>query len=196
MNRTWTVPCLVFALALFASACHLELEATGGEGGNNLHAAAPAEPLPATIAPYDAEDVAETPVPEPGECGSPMGRAQTELTNRERDAMGLPALRCHDGLTFVAIGHSEDMAERGFFDHINPDGEQPWDRMNGAGVTGWKAAGENIAAGYPTAAAVTDGWMNSPGHRANIMNPEFNCVGVGVYEHQGRLYWTQLFAKF
>ena len=93
------------------------------------------------------------------------------------------ALRC------AARAHSKDMADRDFFDHTNPDGELPWDRMDKAGYA-WRAAGENIAWGSPTPASVMDGWMNSDGHCANIMAAGFTEIGVGYYTGN---YWTQVF---
>ncbi len=87
--------------------------------------------------------------------------------------------------------HSMDMAVRGFFDHTNPDGESPWDRVDKTDYTGF-ASGENIAAGYPDPEAVMQGWMDSPGHCSNIMNPDNNELGVGYYEGN---YWTQVMGQ-
>lgn len=99
-----------------------------------------------------------------------------------------PALRC------AARLHSKDMADRNFFNHTNPDGESPWDRMGKAGYGQYTNAGENIAAGSPTAAGTMDQWMGSDGHCANIMNPDFEHIGVGYYPggQYGHL-WTQVF---
>lgn len=100
-----------------------------------------------------------------------------------------PALRC------AARVHSKDMADRNFFDHTNPSGESPFDRMGMAGYN-FSTAGENIAAGNPTAAATMDQWMNSDGHCGNIMNPDFTEIGVGYYPggQYGHL-WTQVFGR-
>ncbi|WAS92757.1 CAP domain-containing protein [Nannocystis punicea] len=99
-----------------------------------------------------------------------------------------PALRC------AARMHSKDMNDRNFFDHTNPDGEPPWDRMGKAGYGNYSNAGENIAGGSPDAAGTMDQWMNSDGHCANIMNPAFEHIGVGYYPggQWGHL-WTQVF---
>ncbi|MCY0991464.1 CAP domain-containing protein [Nannocystis sp. ILAH1] len=99
-----------------------------------------------------------------------------------------PALRC------AARMHSKDMNDRAFFDHTNPDGEPPWDRMGKAGYGNYSNAGENIAGGSPDAAGTMDQWMNSAGHCANIMNPDFEHIGVGYYPggEWGHL-WTQVF---
>lgn len=98
-------------------------------------------------------------------------------------------LRC------AARVHSLDMAMRGFFDHVNPEGEDPFVRMERAGYS-FQAAGENIAAGQTTPQEVVDGWLQSPGHCSNIMSPDFTEIGVGyVFAPQGQLphYWTQTF---
>ncbi len=100
-----------------------------------------------------------------------------------------PALRC------AARVHSKDMADRGFFDHKNPDGQDPFVRMELAGYT-YVTAGENIAAGQMSPAEVMQSWMDSPGHCSNIMNPNFTEIGVGTFEDQGgpyRYLWTQTF---
>lgn len=96
----------------------------------------------------------------------------------------------HDLLDCVARAHSLDMHQRDYFDHTNPDGEQPWDRMEDAGYR-YAMAGENIAEGSSTADAVMEQWMSSPGHCANIMAPEFVHIGIGFHA-DGRL-WTQVF---
>lgn len=98
-----------------------------------------------------------------------------------------PALRC------AARVHSKDMADRQFFDHTNPSGESPWDRFEKAGYS-YSRAGENIAGGSSTAAGTMSQWMNSDGHCANIMNPNFEEIGVGYYPGgpYGHL-WTQTF---
>ena len=97
------------------------------------------------------------------------------------------ALRC------AARMHSADMAKRNFFDHTNPDGLAPWDRMTAAGYA-WSTAGENIAAGSPDAQGTMDQWMGSDGHCANIMSPAFKDIGVG-YSPGGQYghLWTQVF---
>ncbi len=99
------------------------------------------------------------------------------------------ALTMNGALRCAARVHSKDMFDRSFFDHENPDGELPWDRMTRAGYT-WRAAGENIAQGYPTAADVMSGWMSSDGHCSNIMSPDFDEIGVGLYDGAT---WTQNF---
>jgi uncharacterized protein YkwD len=100
------------------------------------------------------------------------------------------------GLRCAARVHSADMAQRGFFDHVNPDGEDPFDRMERTGFR-FSLAGENIAAGQRSPEEVMAGWMASPGHCANIMEPGFTHFGVGLYVDANSdlgLFWTQTFA--
>ncbi len=93
-------------------------------------------------------------------------------------------------LADIAQAHSEDMSQRNYFDHVNPDGDGPGERIE-ASTYEWSTWGENIASGYRTPEDVVEGWMNSDGHCANIMNPAFTEIGVG-YEPIGS-YWTQVF---
>ncbi|MBD0842914.1 MULTISPECIES: CAP domain-containing protein [unclassified Streptomyces] len=116
-----------------------------------------------------------------------------QLTNRERARAGLPPLAVDPALTAAAQAHSADMVARAFYSHTSPDGSQPWDRAAAAGADR-RSIGENIACGQRSAAEVVEGWMNSPGHRANILKPDFTHMGVG-FAGGGRAgtYWTQVF---
>ncbi|MEV7246388.1 CAP domain-containing protein [Streptomyces sp. NPDC093248] len=114
-----------------------------------------------------------------------------KLVNEERAKVGCSALSANSSLTSLAEAFSDDMAARGFFDHTDPDGASPWDRAAKAGIT--DLGGENIARGQADAAAVMDAWMNSPGHRANILNCDFKTLGVGVHMGSGGPWWTQDF---
>ncbi|MET7273797.1 CAP domain-containing protein [Streptomyces flaveolus] len=115
------------------------------------------------------------------------------LTNRERVRAGLPELAADPRLTAAAQAHSADMVARDFYAHTDPDGGRPWDRAAAAGATR-RTVGENIACGQRSPADVVEGWMNSPGHRANILEGDFTHIGVGL-AGGGRagMYWTQLF---
>lgn len=122
-----------------------------------------------------------------------------ELSNQARQANGcnIP-LTNHALLNLAAQRHSEDMIERDYFEHTSPDGKDPGDRITATGYV-WSTYGENIAAGYATPAEVMGGWMNSPGHRANILNCDFREIGIGYAVRQsnaGRAepFWTQVFA--
>ncbi|MFF4755979.1 CAP domain-containing protein [Streptomyces sp. NPDC002514] len=116
-----------------------------------------------------------------------------ELTNRERRRARLTPLAVDPQLTAAAQAHSADMVARDFYSHTSPEGSQPWDRAAAAGSRR-RTIGENIACGQRSAAEVVTGWMNSPGHRANILKPDFTHIGVG-FAGGGRTgtYWTQLF---
>ncbi|MFE9451141.1 CAP domain-containing protein [Streptomyces sp. NPDC006739] len=114
-----------------------------------------------------------------------------KLVNEQRAKVGCSALSANSSLTSLAESFSDDMAARGFFDHTDPDGHTPWDRAAKAGIT--DLGGENIARGQADAAAVMDAWMNSPGHRANILNCDFKTLGVGVHFGSGGPWWTQDF---
>ncbi|MEU8762384.1 CAP domain-containing protein [Streptomyces sp. NPDC048659] len=113
------------------------------------------------------------------------------LVNAERAKAGCGPLTSNATLVKAAQGHSDDMAARDFFDHTNPDGAGPGDRVTAAGYP-WTTYGENIAMGQSTPAQVMESWMNSPGHRANILNCDFKEIGVGVHDAGGP-YWTQVF---
>ena len=112
------------------------------------------------------------------------------LLNAHRADVGCSALVWNGAVAEVAQAHSVDMATRSFFSHTNPDGKSPFDRLSEAGVA-FSSAGENIAHGYPTAAAVLAGWLDSPGHRANIENCALTQHGVGL--HAAR--WTHVFIR-
>ncbi|MES5820066.1 CAP domain-containing protein [Streptomyces sp. RG80] len=116
-----------------------------------------------------------------------------DLTNRERTRHGLSPLTVDPILATAAQAHSADMIARAFYSHTSPDGSQPWDRAAAAG-SGRRSIGENIACGQRSPAEVVEGWMNSPGHRANILKPAFTHIGIGFAGGgSAGTYWTQLF---
>lgn len=114
------------------------------------------------------------------------------LVNKERAAAGCGALTEDAQLTDAAQRHSDDMAARNFFEHTNPDGAGPGERVTDAGYR-WSAYGENIARGQQTPQSVMESWMNSPGHRANILNCSFKNIGIGIHKASGGPWWTQDF---
>ncbi|MFD5231065.1 CAP domain-containing protein [Streptomyces qaidamensis] len=125
-------------------------------------------------------------------AGESAAAAQVlSLVNEERAKVGCSPVAANSALTGLAQSYSEDMAARGFFDHTDPDGRTPWDRAEKAGIS--NLGGENIARGQADAAAVMDAWMNSPGHRANILNCDFKTLGVGAEFGSGGPWWTQNF---
>ncbi|MBQ9070029.1 MAG: SafA/ExsA family spore coat assembly protein [Clostridia bacterium] len=112
------------------------------------------------------------------------------LVNEERAKNGLSPLTYDWELSRVARYKSEDMQKNKYFSHTSPTYGSPFNMIKNFGIS-FKSAGENIAKGYKTPKAVVDGWMNSPGHRANILNKSFTHIGVG-YTELGN-YWTQMF---
>ncbi|MBK5425758.1 CAP domain-containing protein [Bacillus sp. TH30] len=113
-----------------------------------------------------------------------------ELTNAERKKQGLSALQIDTELSKVARIKSEDMQKNNYFDHNSPTYGSPFDMMKKFGIS-YKSAGENIAQGQRTPEEVVQAWMNSAGHRANILNSGFTHIGVGYVESGN--YWTQQF---
>lgn len=111
-----------------------------------------------------------------------------DLTNQQRAQSGLAPLSLNLTLNDVAEKHSQDMATNNYFSHQGRDGSQPWDRIRAGGYNYSKAA-ENIAFGQPSPQDVVTAWMNSPGHRQNILDPNLKEIGVGYYNG----YWTQDF---
>jgi uncharacterized protein YkwD len=103
-----------------------------------------------------------------------------QMVNEERTKAGLKPLRADPEMARVARNHSQDMFKRGYFAHENPDGQDPFDRMRASNVQ-FRAAGENLALAQTLEIAHTN-LMNSPGHRANILNPSFGRLGIGVLD--------------
>ena len=112
------------------------------------------------------------------------------LVNEVRRENGLKALTANWELSRVARYKSQDMLNKGYFSHTSPTYGTPFQMIKAFGLS-FRTAGENIARGYPTPQAVVNGWMNSSGHRANILNASYTQIGVG-YVAQGN-YWTQMF---
>ncbi|HEX6178213.1 MAG TPA: CAP domain-containing protein [Thermoanaerobaculia bacterium] len=106
-------------------------------------------------------------------------QALVDAMNRQRAAYGLGPLRLNDSLSLAATDRVADMFEQRYFDHVAPDGTQPFVWMQRRGYD-YRTAGENLAVGYTTADRVVSGWMNSPGHRANILGRSFDEIGIAV----------------
>ncbi|WP_157987479.1 CAP domain-containing protein [Jiangella endophytica] len=145
----------------------------------------PAEPEPTNVGTQPPPDE-----PDP-EGMSEREQEVVELTNEVRADEGCGPLRADDRLYEAAAEHSQDMAERDYFDHETPEGVGPGERAERAGYDSW--GGENIAWGYQSAEDVVEGWMDSPGHRANILNCDFEAIGVGAADSSRGPYWTQTF---
>ncbi|NMA24065.1 MAG: serine protease [Clostridiales bacterium] len=112
------------------------------------------------------------------------------LVNQARRQNGLKELTLSPELSNVARIKANDMATNRYFSHTSPTYGSPFDMMKQFGIS-YRTAGENIAMGQTTAQQVFNGWMNSEGHRANILNPNFSQIGVG-YTANGH-YWVQMF---
>ncbi|MFJ8362814.1 CAP domain-containing protein [Streptomyces sp. NPDC093984] len=147
----------------------------------------------ATAAP-PSEQRTKKPVTIPHQKVTSEAAAEAEvlrLVNQERAKVGCSPVTPNGPLRKLAEAFSEDMAARNFFDHTDPDGKDPWQRAAVLGIT--DLGGENIARGQATPQDVMDAWMNSPGHRANILNCDFTTLGVGVHFGSGGPWWTQDF---
>lgn len=117
------------------------------------------------------------------------------LVNVERSKRGLQTLSTNWQLSRVARYKSQDMIDKGYFSHTSPTYGSPFKMMESFGIR-YSAAGENIAMGQRTPQEVMDAWMNSPGHRNNILSTSFYQIGVGLAkDRNGRMYWTQMFIK-
>ncbi|MDX6739793.1 CAP domain-containing protein [Actinocorallia sp. A-T 12471] len=150
----------------------------------------PTTPTTPKPKPTTPEPTPKPTTPPPVASGGGMTKVELkvlELTNAERAKAGCPALKANAKLARAAQKHSKDMAVNNYFSHTSQDGRSPWDRIKAEGYM--DPGAENIAAGYPTAAAVVKGWMDSSGHRANILNCKLKALGVGEYKN----YWTQNF---
>ena len=137
------------------------------------------------------EDVETTPEPDPAPDNSGVSDLEqqvVDLVNQERAAYGLAPLTLNTELCNGARLKSQDMLDNGYFNHNSPTYGSPFEMMTTLGIDRWGAA-ENIARGQKTAEEVMNSWMNSPGHRANILSEEYSDIGVG---YAGG-YWTQWF---
>lgn len=118
-----------------------------------------------------------------------------ELTNAERAAHGLAPLLLHESASTTAYDHSWDMDLRDFFDHTNPDGDGPPERLGHRGVL-FRFAGENIARGHDSPQQVVQAWMESESHRKNILYPGWTHIGIGVHSGPSNgPWWTQEFFR-
>lgn len=152
----------------------------------------PTPSMPAPSKPTPSEPSPSKPAPTNGEY-SAFQKKVVELVNAERSKNGLKPLTMNTELSKVATVKSQDMAKNNYFDHNSPTYGSPFDMMKKFGIS-YKTAGENIAMGQTSPEQVMQGWMNSPGHRANILKASFTQIGVGVAKNSsGRLYWTQQF---
>ena len=143
--------------------------------------------------PAEEETPAEDTGSEPADTVAAYEQEVFDLVNQIREENGLEPFVYNETLAGTARAHSQDMIDRNFFSHTNPDGEDPFDRMRDNGLS-FSMAAENIAAGQRTPEEVVNSWMNSEGHRANILG---GCEELGVGLALGGsygYYWTQCFA--
>ena len=171
----------------------------------------PSAPVEKPVEKPEVEKPAEKPVEKP-ETQKPVEKPNTEnnnqaqagnfsefqqevlnLVNKERTSRGLSPLTLNAKLSNVATLKSQDMVNKHYFDHQSPTYGSPFDMMKQFGIS-YRTAGENIAMGQRTPKEVMNSWMNSSGHRANILNSSYKELGVGIAKDaNGRLYWTQQF---
>jgi uncharacterized protein YkwD len=177
----------------------------GGGGGQQDAGVTPPPVLDGGGSPPPQADSGATPPPTPdsgpppstGKCG--MNAFEEEvfnIVNQNRQNSGLQPYQCDAKAVQVARSYSALMCQTGHFSHYGPDGSTPWTRLKAGGVS-YSSAGENIAAGQTTPEKVMTSWMNSSGHRANIMSSSFTHIGVG-YDNCGngyKHYWTQSFFR-
>jgi uncharacterized protein YkwD len=145
---------------------------------------------------FGASGVFRACAPPPPPVSAPVG-VTTEcvaLINSYRSAHGVAGVTADKRITTAAEAHSTDQAQRNKMTHTGANGSNAGQRLNVMGYS-WKTWGENVAAGQPNCSNVMTAWMNSAGHRANILNPAFAHVGIGaVKSSNGTMYWTLDFA--
>ncbi|MFI1397542.1 CAP domain-containing protein [Streptomyces sp. NPDC020681] len=150
-----------------------------------------ARPAPAPSAPANGGSGGSTAAP-----GAPADSTEAQviaLVNKERAAAGCSPVKENPNLTRAADRYSTVMAKSGVMSHTGPDGSTMVTRVEAAGYASWSNVGENIAMGQRDAGAVMKAWMNSAGHKANILNCAFKEIGVGVDFGSGGPWWTQNF---
>jgi uncharacterized protein YkwD len=172
---------------------------TTGPSSPATPTAAPTTTKPSTRPSTSTTAPTTTTAPSTGGSQTAQFQAQVlALTNAERAKAGCNvALKANSALTTAAQDHAEDMLKNNYFDHNSQDGTSPFDRMTAAGYK-WSGAAENIAAGQATPESVMTSWMNSPGHKANILNCGLKDLGVGYAAGSGAAYgqyWVQDFGS-
>jgi uncharacterized YkwD family protein len=126
--------------------------------------------------------------PQQSADSSQFAQQVLDIVNQERTKAGLSPLTMDGNLTKVAMAKAQDMYNNNYFDHQSPTYGSPFDMMNKFGIT-YNTAGENIAKGQTSPTEVMNQWMNSPGHRANILNSSFTNIGIAYYNSE----WVQEF---
>ncbi|MEU6383651.1 CAP domain-containing protein [Streptomyces bauhiniae] len=147
-------------------------------------------PVSTAPRPVQTATAATPSTPQPAATASGDVARVVELVNAERAKVGCSPVKLNSTLTKAAQDHSADMAAHNTMSHTGSDGSDPGSRITAAGYR-WSAYGENVAYGYATPEQVMAGWMDSPGHRENILNCSYQEIGVGLA--QPGSYWTQDF---
>ena len=151
------------------------------------------ESTPSTPSTNPEQKPESTPEQKPSTDFSSYQQQVLDLVNVERTKRGISALTLDSNLSSVATKKSQDMVNKNYFDHTSPTYGSPFDMMKQFGIS-YRTAGENIAKGQKTPQEVVTAWMNSEGHRKNILNPNFTNLGVGIAkDSKGTTYWTQMF---
>ena len=117
-----------------------------------------------------------------------------DLVNADRKSKGLPTLQLNTNLNLAAFEHAQDMIIHNYFAHNSPAGIQPWEWIQKSGYS-YAYAGENLAVGYSDAADLENSWMNSPSHRANILSPYFEDMGLAVIKSHDSTLVVQIFGS-
>ncbi|WP_256107262.1 CAP domain-containing protein [Streptomyces sp. ODS05-4] len=179
------------AVALVAVAVGAFLADGAGGGGGQEAARTPAAPAGRTGA---GSTAAPAPPAAPRAAGTADAYAQrvAALVNTERRKAGCAALRTDTRLRAAARAHAKDMADRDYYAHDSPEGEDAGDRLDAAGYR-WRTWGENIHRGPRDPARAVRDWMASPGHRKNLLDCAFKDIGVGVDLRAGGPWWVQDF---
>lgn len=178
--------------AIIGGVVALGLIAALAKGGDHSGSASSGSKNPAPT-PTPTPKPAPTPTPSPNPGGTATEQQQAlALLNADRVANGLAPLRLNTRLASLADYYAQDMINRNFFAHNNPEGQSPFDRMKAWGIS-FGYAGENLAINTSVPAA-EKAFMNSSGHRANILNSHYTQVGIGVrHNSKGQVYVVQEF---
>lgn len=183
---------------LGAGTFYLEVYLESENGYTNYNLSLSTTPNQLEPEPSESQTPTETPVP--ASNSNNFVNRVLQLTNRERRQAGLKSLVLSEKLSDISQGHSLDMAINDFFSHTGSNGSSAVDRAETQGYL-YPYIGENIAAGYSTPEAVVAAWMNSSGHRDNILNPYYKEIGIGYFHLENdtgnvtdRDYWTQNFS--
>ena len=151
------------------------------------------ESTPSTPSTTPQQKPESTPEQKPSTDFSSYQQQVLDLVNAERTKRGISALTLDSNLSSVATKKSQDMVNKNYFENTSPTYGSPFDMMKQFGIS-YRTAGENIAKGQKTPQEVVTAWMNSEGHRKNILNPNFTNLGVGIAkDSKGTTYWTQMF---